>query len=264
MLHLLHICLFGCAVTRTDALVVPCLQGIAILKGSKKWLFLRRLRFLREGDIGAIGGEIDLERASLAHSVGPGLVTVNDLAVLFRILLTDSVLLVLVWVHRVTYFVEVCERFAFDTSGESRSTFRDGTCRWALFHVHELTLAHLLVRASVEGLSWSLHLRVGSRLAHDILARVLVWITQSVAGELAEGLSGSRALAPVDGHALVEADLVTFLAEGLVASARVAHSQTDRHREKSVTLLVSLEVLLASEFCSVELVLCRVVELVSG
>ena len=135
MLHLLQICLFRCAVTRTDALVVPCLQGVTILENSIKWLFLCRLSFLREGDIGAIGGEVDLESASLTHSVGPGLVTVDNFAVLFGIFLTDSVLLEFVGVHCVTHLVQVGEGLTLDTGRETRSTLRSRACRWSLFHV---------------------------------------------------------------------------------------------------------------------------------
>lgn len=82
-------------------------------------------------------------------------------------------------------------------------------------------------------------------------------VAESVALELTEGRLGVLAL--VDGHALVKTNLIALSAEGLVTGARITNSEADRHREKSIALISTLEVLFVGECFSVLLVSGRIV-----
>ena len=233
-LHLLHVSLFSCAVAASNALIVASFQHISLLEGSKEWLLLLRGLLFGECDVCAIGCEARVEAASLANSVGPGLVSVENLRVLFSVLITAHILSTLIGVERVANPIEVGDRVSFDACGKARSTLRSGTSRRAKRDVLELRLANQLVATSDE---WLGLLRGRATLAHDILARILEGISKSVAGKGAKCLLVSLAL--VDGHTFVESDLMTLLAESLVASARVTNSQTDGHGEKSVALAIN-------------------------
>ena len=158
----------------------------------------------------------------------------ENLRVLFSVLITAHILSTLIGVERVANPIEVGDRVSLDARGKARSTLRSGTSRRAKRDVLELRLANKLVATSDE---WLGLLGGRASLAHDILARILEWISKSVAGKGAKCLLVSLAL--VDGHTFVESDLMTLLAESLVASARVTNGQTDGHGEKSVALAIN-------------------------
>ena len=153
--------------------------------------------------------------------------------VLFGVLITAIILFVLIWILGVADFIKLRQWVGLHACSKSRQRVGYWALRRTERMVLELRLSDLLVRAREER---SRLLGCRSRLAEEVLARVLEWVTEGVALELAKGLLGALAL--VDCHALVEADLVTLLAESLVAGAGVASIQTRWHGEESIALPV--------------------------
>ena len=154
-LHLLHVLLLGGTIACTDALVVACVKRVALLEGSKEWSLLLGQLLLGEGDVCAECRKVGLESASLAHSVGPWLVTVQNPAILLGVLVTTLVLLPFIGVLRVAYFVEAREWVSLDTRRKPWSTLGDWACWRTLRLPRELASPHFFVRAGREGLDFS-------------------------------------------------------------------------------------------------------------
>lgn len=256
LLHLLDVLVFRRTSVATNALVVASLEHVAFFEGTEQWLLLLLPDLLREDDVRAIGCFIRVEGAPLAHRVRPRLITVQNLRVAVRVLITTDVLPTLIGVLRVANLGELGNRVGNLARGEARSRLRSRSRRGSKRDILELRLPHLLVRACHEGLC----LLRNAPSPQVVLARIDVGVTDCVALKTAESLFG--ALATVDSHATVEADLVPFLAEGLVVGAGVTHSERHWHREESIALPLALDVLLTSEVLSVLLVPHGVVKLV--
>jgi len=208
---------------------VSSVQRVALLERAKHWLLLHLRLFLRERDVGSVSREVRVESATLLHRVRPWLVAVNDQRILLGVFVATLILFALEGVLRVANLVVLSEGVGLDASTESGGTLGGAADGRSLGIVLELRLADQLVGAGHEGARLG---RGGTRLAKEVLTRVLERVAQSVALKVAESLLSSSAL--VYGHALVQTHFVALLAEGLVAIARVARSQTSRHRKQSV------------------------------
>ena len=89
LFHLFNVPQLSRAISVPNAFIIALVDRVTLLKRSKQWLLLHHLLLLWEGDLGAEGREVGLEATSLAHSVGPGLVAVNDLGVAHGVLGPD-------------------------------------------------------------------------------------------------------------------------------------------------------------------------------
>ena len=83
-----HIPLFSCSITTTNALVVTSLKRITTLEDAIEWWLSLRLLLFREDHIRTKCLECRVKGSSLFDSVCPGLVSVQDLAVLPSIFIT--------------------------------------------------------------------------------------------------------------------------------------------------------------------------------
>ena len=209
-------------------------EWVSSLERTENWRLLNFPLFLREGNVGAIGREAGIEAASLAYSIGPGLVTVNNFAIQSGILVTTIILFVLVRILRVAHLVQVCEWFGLDTGCEAGCALRNRSLGRSLGNILELRLADLLVGACGKRFSGLLILRGGARFTHDILTRVDIGVAESVALESSERLL--RTSASIYCHAFVKTNFVSLLAEGLVVGARIANRQAYRHGEERISL----------------------------
>ena len=179
--HLFHVLLFGSSSTRTDALIVARVEGVALLEGSEERGLLHGSLLLGEGDVCAESREVRLERSSLANCVRPRLRADKNLRIPLAIVFSLQVLFPLIGLDRVAHFVEAREGLGLDSSGEARGALRSYTLGWAQRDVFEFRLANKLVATS--------HERLASRGASEasvVLARILVGVSESVTGELSE------------------------------------------------------------------------------
>lgn len=96
LLALLNVLVFRRAAVTSNRLIVACVQRVTLFERSEEGLRFGVGFLLREGNVGAIGSEVRVEAAALAHRVGPGLIAVDDLRVLIGVLSPRHVLLALV------------------------------------------------------------------------------------------------------------------------------------------------------------------------
>ena len=78
LFHLFNVSQLSCSIPVPNAFIVSCVKRITLLKRSKQWLFLYLFLLLWEGNFGAKGCEVSLKTTSLAHSIRPGLIAVED------------------------------------------------------------------------------------------------------------------------------------------------------------------------------------------
>ena len=119
------------------ALIVACLQRIALLEWSKQRLLLRWLLLLRELDVTAIGSYVGEESTSLSYSIVPRLIPMQDKIVALGVLLAIELILTLERINGVPYFIEIMERFRLNTCCKSWGSFGTGTHRRTLFNIRE-------------------------------------------------------------------------------------------------------------------------------
>ena len=86
LLHLFDVPLLSCSISMANALIVSGVERVTLLKWSEQWLLLHHLFLFREGDFSTEGRKATLETTSLAHSIRPGLVTVEDQRVAISVL----------------------------------------------------------------------------------------------------------------------------------------------------------------------------------
>ena len=233
LLHLFDVGFFRRAVSATDALVMACVQRITSLKWPKERLRFQVLLLLWESNVCTVSCEVGVEGAALADRVRPGLLAVDDQAILLGVLVTALILLTLPRVLRVSHLVLVGERLCLNTSLKSRSTLRHGAFGRSQWDVLKLRRLNLLVRTGQE---WLLLLG-GRSLATEtaiVLAWVLVGVTERVALEISKGRL--LILTAIDSHSAVEAYFIALLAVRLIVGAGVSHGQTHGHGEERITL----------------------------
>ena len=78
LFHLFNVSQLSCSISVPNAFIVSCVKRITLLKRSKQWLLLYLLFLLWESNLSAEGRKVRLETTSLAHSIRPGLVTMED------------------------------------------------------------------------------------------------------------------------------------------------------------------------------------------
>ena len=125
--------LLGCAISATNAFVVPSLQWVAVLEGSKQRWRSQTKRFFREDTISAVCLVVREERASLLHGASPRLVAEQDFAIVSSVLGTLKVLSPLVRVLRIPKLILARERLWFDSCAESREGLWPGPLWWPNF-----------------------------------------------------------------------------------------------------------------------------------
>ena len=104
-LHFFDIGLLRCAISDTDALIVAHVQRVALLEGSEERLLFLLPLLLWERNVRAVSREVGEEAAALANSVRPWLLTVQNLTVLFGVLVASHVLFAFIGVLRVAHLV---------------------------------------------------------------------------------------------------------------------------------------------------------------
>ena len=154
LFHLLDVSQLSCSISVPNALIVTCVERVTLLKRSKQWLLLYLLLLLWEGDLCAEGREATLKTTSLAHSIRPGLVAVEDQGVAMSVLSPAQILLPLVRVLCIANRSEVGEGFVFDAGGESGRRLLARSPRWTQWHVYKLRFTHLFIAGSDEGSHW--------------------------------------------------------------------------------------------------------------
>ena len=78
LFHLFYVPQLSCSISVPNAFIVSRVKRVTLLKRSKQWLFLYLLFLLWESNLSAEGRKVRLETTSLAHSIRPGLVTMED------------------------------------------------------------------------------------------------------------------------------------------------------------------------------------------
>ena len=96
LVHFLNVLLLASTVSVPDALIVSLMQWVSLLEWSENRRLLFSILLFREGNVSAIGREARIEAASLAYSIWPGLVTVDDFAVQSGIFVATIILFMLV------------------------------------------------------------------------------------------------------------------------------------------------------------------------
>ena len=81
------------------------MQWVSLLEWTENRRLLFSLLLIREGNISAIGREARIEAASLAYSIRPRLVTVDDFAIQSGIFVATIILLMLISIFRVAHSV---------------------------------------------------------------------------------------------------------------------------------------------------------------
>ena len=151
LLHFFDIGLLRCAISDTDALIVAHVQRVALLEGSEERLLFLLPLLLWERNVRAVSREVGEEAAALANSVRPWLLTVQNLTVLFGVLVASHVLFAFIGVLRVAHLVQVRERLSLHASTKSWSSLGDGTSRGTERNVLKFRLSHLLIRTGNKG-----------------------------------------------------------------------------------------------------------------
>ena len=82
LVHLLHVFFLWQSIACTYALIVACLEWVAVLKRAVAGRLFLLLLFLIEDNVGAISGDSRVETASLTHCIVPRQIFAQLLAVL--------------------------------------------------------------------------------------------------------------------------------------------------------------------------------------
>lgn len=123
-----------------------------MLEGSKERLLFLLLLLVRESDVCTVCREAWVEAAALTHSVGPWLLTMNNLTVQLGVFITALVLFTFIGVLRVPHLVQVRERLCLDASCKSWCALGNGALGRSQRDVLKLRFSDFPVRLGQEGL----------------------------------------------------------------------------------------------------------------
>lgn len=223
MFALFQVFFLGAAVASSDSLVVSVVEWVSVFPGPVGGGLNWARCLVGEGEVGAVRGEVGVESAALLDDVVEGLITVEDLAVLFGVGVASLVLRTLERLVMVADLVHVGEGFGGDGGKEARKGLGDWAWVRTVVHVLKFGSLHEFLRAAVgeglssSGLTLTAHGSVdvagstasGASLSEVVLAGVDVRVSNGVALQPFEGIFWLAAR--VDDYFLIGTNFVAFL-----------------------------------------------------